>query len=212
MWSCTSEISCRLPMVLAGMRCYAPANGRGTDRLREYIRYATHASAMAAPYGASGGTCGAGGDCDDSDADGDFRHRRRDAGAAKAGLLADAGFACSGIGCLTHLVVAERVPRGLVARIALSGIATGPGAFALIYGFSGLALGYWPSGEALWRLAGNVMAITVVISGVFQYAYRMTGPKEGGLRLFSIVCLSRGGGAGVGPCRGSLCAHPHGGG
>jgi len=76
-----------------------------------------------------------------------------------------------GIGFAAQCAVALGPWTGLLARSALSGLITGLGACAVVYLLNGLAFAYWPQGRELAVLAGNVFAISCIVSAIFQFAY-----------------------------------------
>lgn len=87
-------------------------------------------------------------------------------------VLSVAGYAVGfAAHCLAERHVTRRGSAGVAARIALAGALTGLGAFALVYGLNGLALGYWASGRGFAILAVNVFLIAAIISAVFVMVY-----------------------------------------
>ena len=60
---------------------------------------------------------------------------------------------------------------GLARRIAIAGGLTSLGVVPLVFGLNAFALGRWPVGTGALVLAGNICAISVVISVIFQVAY-----------------------------------------
>lgn len=75
------------------------------------------------------------------------------------------------LGCAAFLVARQAAPRRRFASTALSAVLTGVGAFAVVYGLNGLALGYWPRGGELAAQAVNVLLIAAILAGIFQAAY-----------------------------------------